>query len=66
MRCWSIDGEELQVALLLVSLHQREFDRRIVELLDVVTACLGSDDLLDFNDLKTEQFTIKSRRKMVN
>lgn len=61
MRCWSIDGEELQVALLLVSLHQREFDRRIVELLDVVSACLGSDDLFDFDDLKTDKYAIKNQ-----
>lgn len=55
MCCWAINREQLQVAFLLVSLHQREFDRRIVELLDVITTSLGCDDLLNLDDLEEER-----------
>lgn len=48
----AIDGECLAVALVVVSLDQRELDLRIVELFDVVATRLGSNDLLDFDDLR--------------
>lgn len=50
----AVDGECLAVALVVVSLDQREFDLRIVELFDVVATRLGSNDLLDFDDLRKE------------
>lgn len=51
MGSWTIDGECLSVALVVVSLHQRELDLRIVELFDVITTRLDSSDLLDSDDL---------------
>lgn len=55
MCCWTIHREQLQVALLLISLDQRELDRRIMELLDVVTTSLDCSDFLNFNDLKGDE-----------
>lgn len=55
MGSWTIDGECLSVALVVISLHQRELDLRIVELFDVVTTRLDCGDLLDSNDLYSER-----------
>lgn len=50
--CWTIDGERLAIALVVVSLDQWELDLRVVELFDVVTTGLGGDDLLNLDDLE--------------
>lgn len=52
MCSWTIDWEHLSVSLVVISLHQWELDRRIVELFDVVTTSLGGDDLFNLDDLK--------------
>jgi hypothetical protein len=49
--CWAVHGECLAITLVVVTLDKWELDLRIMELLDVVTACLGSDDLFDLDDL---------------
>lgn len=54
MGCWTVDGEGLAIALVVVSLDQWELDFGIVELLDLVTSGLDSGDLFDFDDLRRE------------
>lgn len=48
---WSVDREHLAIALVVITLHQWELDRRVVELLDVCSTGLLGDDFLDLDDL---------------
>jgi hypothetical protein len=52
---WAVKREHLAIALVVVSLHQRESDLRIVELLNVGSAGLAGNDLLDFDDLRSNK-----------
>ena len=49
--CWTINGEQLSISLVMESLHQWELDLGIVELLDIVTACLDCCHLFNLNNL---------------
>lgn len=54
--------EQLPVALVVVSLHQRESDLRVVELLDVRTARLGRGDRFHLDDLQNDEGERKKQR----
>jgi hypothetical protein len=52
---WANIREHLAITLVVISLHQWESDLRVVELLDVTSACLASNDFLDLDDLNNEK-----------
>lgn len=58
---WAVHGECLAIALMMVSLDQRELNLRVVELFDVITTSLDGGHLLDLDDLlrEEEDFKIK-------
>lgn len=64
MGCWAVNGEHLAETLVVIALHQRELNRRVVELFDVVTTGLGGDDLLNLDDLQGKNWKSKKSAKL--
>lgn len=55
MGSWTNIREHLAITFVVISLNQWELDLRVVELLNVTSACLARNDFLDLDDLNNQK-----------